>query len=225
MAHAEMEGKSNNDDHPFDPATAIRNAGRSQYVEPSINDILLGRGSSNSWRPGHTLMHNLVDEHLETYHSTTRRTIKGELIKMVYDRIKSTGARFLRKVSGTDNYVEVSEAQAKEKISHTFRDRRNAVEGPTRSMAQHLASARGVTSAAAIPSSSSSSGVVNETARQEGGAYEFDLLAENAHDGVDEEKEEGDVATDRHGRPDSDEESLFSTTELASVLGRRSEYR
>lgn len=107
--------------------------------EPAMVDVLLGRGSANSWRTGNAELHRIVDEYMEEYHHTNSRREKGEIIHRVYDRVRTAGGRFLRRAPGTSHFYQVGEAQVKEKIGHTFRDRRKSV--TRRSSSSSVASA------------------------------------------------------------------------------------
>lgn len=86
-------------------------------------DVYLGRGSYNSWRPGNSRLHALVDKNKSLYDGATNRRTKSRIIQQIYNEISSQG-RFLIKDDKTEEYSEVDEKFAKKKIGHAFRDMR-----------------------------------------------------------------------------------------------------
>lgn len=108
---------------PSDGATVGTPRDSSVIEDPSPTDVILGRGSAHAWRPGNSQLHNLVDYYQARYHGSSDRKTKANITNIVYESMKTTG-RFLRKIPGTDTYQEVPNKTAREKIAHTFRDRR-----------------------------------------------------------------------------------------------------
>lgn len=97
-------------------------------VSPRPEDILCGRGLHIMNRTGNLSLHLLVNSYREKYQNSTRRD-KAELVRQIVQEIKSSGARFLRRVddeSGRDGrWVEVDYKTAFRKISHALRLRPN----------------------------------------------------------------------------------------------------
>ena len=95
-------------------------------VEKRYN-IILGRGNANSWRPGNTLLHKLLDQKMDLYHSTTQTAIKMGIVEAIYDNVKTWG-RFLDKNRRTNQLVEISKPDAIKRISQAMRYRRRRLQ-------------------------------------------------------------------------------------------------
>ena len=105
-------------------AAASASASSTSIIDdPLPGDVILGRGSANAWRPGNSLLHQLVDHYQSSYHSTQTRKNKANIVSTIYETMRSQG-RFLKRVGDTDTFKEVDEKVAMEKIAHTLRDRR-----------------------------------------------------------------------------------------------------
>jgi hypothetical protein len=92
-------------------------------VEPTADDVFMGRGNAHSWRPGNARFHRIVDQYIHVYHSTTRKGSKGEVIARIYDSVNSKG-RFLKDLDG-GGYAEIDEEDAKRKIGQAVRYRKH----------------------------------------------------------------------------------------------------
>ena len=86
--------------------------------------MLLGRGYLGHY--GNMLFRQLIDEHSAEYESTAQRWQKTRLAKIVVDKIKDGGGRFLKK-GPKGGWVVVTDEVAREKVSHRFRQVRNLV--------------------------------------------------------------------------------------------------
>ena len=74
-------------------------------------DIFLGRGSSNSWRPGNTLFHRVLDSYAETYHAATEQSVKSQIVETIYETIRRWG-RFLENDPKTNVFAEIGKGDA-----------------------------------------------------------------------------------------------------------------
>jgi len=93
------------------------------YV-PSNNDVLLGRGKPIQIFPGNIKLQRLVDSFLAQYHVSTKQQ-KTSLAEQIVAMTEEQGGRFLSKETGI--WMRVSPAEARDKVSHVFRHRRNRV--------------------------------------------------------------------------------------------------
>lgn len=89
---------------------------------PGPFDILLGRGKATLKRPGNIRYKFLIEEHAERYEKTPKaeKTVVAEELLLL---LKSSGSRFLKFEKGR-GWTEVGDAAARDKISMSFRDRR-----------------------------------------------------------------------------------------------------
>lgn len=90
--------------------------------EPSDDDVVLGRGAANAWRPGNARFLRVLDRNIARYYSSPSKKEKGDIIQQLYWSVVPQG-RFL--VQTEDGMFEpVDETAAKTKISHFLRYRR-----------------------------------------------------------------------------------------------------
>jgi hypothetical protein len=89
---------------------------------PGPNDILLGRGRPYQEYEGNQILATFIDQYREEYQESDRFG-KTCISKMVLQMVKKQkGARFLQRALGDSHlWIEVSDAVAREKISHSFR--------------------------------------------------------------------------------------------------------
>jgi hypothetical protein len=86
---------------------------------PGQNDVLLGRGRIFQDHPGSVRLRDIVNFFLEEYKLASKRDKKAIAWKVV-EAIKGQGSRFLKR-DADDWLVEVSDENAQEKVSTTFR--------------------------------------------------------------------------------------------------------
>lgn len=88
---------------------------------PTDLDIILGRGKVVQKHAGNIRLRGLVDAHLVIYENA-RPLQKTEIAEQIVNHIKALTGRFLK--PGDQGWEEVEDTIAREKVSHTFRDRR-----------------------------------------------------------------------------------------------------
>jgi hypothetical protein len=91
--------------------------------EPTDLDILLGRGRVFREHPGNVRFHHVIELHMERY-ERSNKNLKQVLTDEIVERIKATGSRFLKKNQRGGKWEVASDAVAREKVSHSFRNRR-----------------------------------------------------------------------------------------------------
>jgi hypothetical protein len=113
---------NNNNNHSADPQTSSNSSGTTLIEAPGPHDILLGRGRPYQEYEGNQILATLIDQYREEYQASDRFG-KTCISKMVVQMIKTQkGARFLQRALDDSHFwVEVSDAVAREKISHSFR--------------------------------------------------------------------------------------------------------
>ena len=90
---------------------------------PSRNDVILGRGRPFNIHPGNRLLHEIVESHFEEYDSAERNE-KTRLAKSIVATINRDSGRFLKQHEESGMWVEVSETEARQKVNHSFRRKR-----------------------------------------------------------------------------------------------------
>jgi len=96
---------------------------------PRHSDVLYGRGLCALARqhPGNACYRNLMVQRVDDYNTATERGSKMSIASsVVTDLQKSHGSRFLRKDKHSGFYYEVSNVDARDKVSVGFRDMRKS---------------------------------------------------------------------------------------------------
>ena len=98
--------------------------------EITVKDVVLGRGSAHSWRPGNVNFHNILDETMSRYQTAPTKLAKRSIIQQVYNNITiQQGGRFLEKTGdeNDDNFIEIEEDEALTKIGCAIRYRKKRI--------------------------------------------------------------------------------------------------
>jgi hypothetical protein len=90
--------------------------------DPLPNDILVGRGKPIQYRPANVRFREMLDKHMDKYDKGEKGT-KVKVVSYIIHLVKEEGGRFLKELED-GGWVEVDEAAARVKISHSFRSRR-----------------------------------------------------------------------------------------------------
>eukprot|EP00429_Kryptoperidinium_foliaceum_P087892 CAMPEP_0176184446 /NCGR_PEP_ID=MMETSP0121_2-20121125/821_1 /TAXON_ID=160619 /ORGANISM="Kryptoperidinium foliaceum, Strain CCMP 1326" /LENGTH=311 /DNA_ID=CAMNT_0017522825 /DNA_START=37 /DNA_END=969 /DNA_ORIENTATION=+ len=94
--------------------------------QPSVVDVLFGRGKPYQGHAGNIRLHKIVDLYKARY-SNARRHEKTEIAEEIVQFIKSpSGAnkqpgRFLKKLDNEEAWVQVNDSVARDKVSHALR--------------------------------------------------------------------------------------------------------
>eukprot|EP00977_Amphora_coffeiformis_P001362 scaffold286_cov169-Amphora_coffeaeformis.AAC.6 len=91
--------------------------------EPHNDDVVLGRGTANVWRPGNARFIRDLDRSIKRYNSCRTKKEKGSIIHELFTNVIVKGRFLCQTKEGT--FEEVDEIEAKAKISHSLRYRRN----------------------------------------------------------------------------------------------------
>ena len=90
-------------------------------IEPTDNDILLGRFKQSSNHPGNISFRTLINDNVDFYMQAYTRREKGVVIKGLYNQLISQGRRFL--IQYGKQWVDVScHSISRDKVSHASRD-------------------------------------------------------------------------------------------------------
>lgn len=90
---------------------------------PSTNDVMLGRGRPFNIHPGNRFLHEIVESQFEEY-DCAERSKKTRLAKSIVATISKDSGRFLKQHDESGMWVEVSETEARQKVNHSFRRKR-----------------------------------------------------------------------------------------------------
>lgn len=97
-----------------------------RIAQPTRFDVLLGRGKPYQGHAGNIRLHKVVDLYKPRY-SQARRHEKTEIAEEIVQFIKTPGGaskpagRFLKRVENEELWVEVTDAIARDKVSHALR--------------------------------------------------------------------------------------------------------
>lgn len=84
-------------------------------------DVLMGRGGNATYHPGNKRYLIAMKKRLVQYHNS-ERSEKTNVSQHVVDEVHAWGGRFLKKVKGSNEYVEVSDKIARTRVSQALRD-------------------------------------------------------------------------------------------------------
>ena len=90
--------------------------------EPTDEDVLYGRGKDSMYHPGNLRLQDLVNQEQDKYESS-RKDGKKEVTGYIVQVLRSEGRRFLRFNKKKKAWIEVSDEEARFKVSHAMRDR------------------------------------------------------------------------------------------------------
>ena len=106
------------------PAKLCKSPTKSYVIyDPLPNDILLGRGKPIQQRPGNVRFREMLDKHIGKYDKGEKGAKAGITTSIVH-LVKEKGGRFLKELEH-GGWVEVDEATARAKVSHSLRTRRS----------------------------------------------------------------------------------------------------
>jgi hypothetical protein len=120
----------------FSPIPKSNNRNRLSRIErPEPFDVLCGRGKPIQKHPGNIIIHRIVDEQCERYHTAPRQRKRGIADEIVQAIKKSKRleqqlpGRFIRRERDDRGayWKEISDDAARDKVSHCFRARRRLV--------------------------------------------------------------------------------------------------
>lgn len=90
---------------------------------PSRIDVLLGRGTPFNHHHGNRHLHEVVESHYDQYCSEIR-VGKTKLAEDIVVMIHECSGRFLKQHDESGMWVEVTKLEARNKVSHCFRRKR-----------------------------------------------------------------------------------------------------
>jgi hypothetical protein len=91
----------------------------------SKTDVLLGRGRPFNLHPGNRLLHEIVENHYEQYNDVPRDG-KTRLAQEIVDMVHKYSGKFLKQDVKSGMWVEVSNIEARNKVNHSFRRKRES---------------------------------------------------------------------------------------------------
>ena len=116
------------DDNPpnIDAANQASDRQRATRDELGPEDILVGRGFQYEGHSGNVRFYHTVDASITEYFGVTTKKEKTNIVKRIYNQL-TEGGRFMKYDSASRTYVVVDEKEARQKISHALRYRRQTV--------------------------------------------------------------------------------------------------
>ena len=111
------------------PSANPTSRGGQRVVVPGPFDVLLGRGRLIQEHLGNLRYRQMIDDLRETYDSVSKLE-KTNIAKKIVQVVHASHGRFLQKDEGVGFggffWIEVDDDTAREKVSHSFRNRRQA---------------------------------------------------------------------------------------------------
>eukprot|EP00526_Cylindrotheca_closterium_P014847 CAMPEP_0113606312 /NCGR_PEP_ID=MMETSP0017_2-20120614/2787_1 /TAXON_ID=2856 /ORGANISM="Cylindrotheca closterium" /LENGTH=284 /DNA_ID=CAMNT_0000514847 /DNA_START=36 /DNA_END=893 /DNA_ORIENTATION=+ /assembly_acc=CAM_ASM_000147 len=91
-------------------------------ITPRRTDVLFG--PKYMYHPGTLHLQELISQQLPVFESILHRTDKTKFVGMLVQHLKASGTRFLAMDKGTNQWIEVDDNVARNKIAKTFRNKR-----------------------------------------------------------------------------------------------------
>lgn len=108
---------------------------------PTDADVLFGRGGRTNHHPGNKRLRMIVD-HYKVAYAMARKTEKPRYAKAIVQalRVHTTPSRFLRMNEKTNEWEDVGDRRAAEKVSQTLREKEKTIKGKSEITAVSVAS-------------------------------------------------------------------------------------
>ena len=90
---------------------------------PSRSDVLLGRGRPFNLHPGNRLLHEIVEAYFDKYNNA-RKDVKTKLAEEIMGIVHKYNGHFLKHHPEAGVWMEVSRLEARNKVNHSFRRKR-----------------------------------------------------------------------------------------------------
>merc|ERR1712054_100848 len=118
------KANSNNNNNSPKSSNSKNNSGRIYVENPSDNDALFGRGGRSNHHPGNARYRAEVERLSAIYKSTTSKPERVRMTKMLAEKIRSNGGRFLQKERNVWLVVDKEEVVLK-KVHQALRENRD----------------------------------------------------------------------------------------------------
>lgn len=183
--------------------------------ELGANDILIGRGFQYEGHPGNVFFYETIDSFMVEYFDASTKGEKTSIISKVHDHLTESG-RFVKYDSSSKTYMLVDEKEARQKISHALRYRRQTL--GTTALPTELAPAPVMTSSSPevnTPSNEAAHATAPLTAKRSSPHHQ------QAHDPVGDEQSSPKRL--KFMNDSSSTSGLFSEYQLEGALGKPGE--
>lgn len=90
---------------------------------PNGNDVVLGRGRGSYNLPGNKIFRSIVARYIEKYQASKTKWDKSMVINQIIEEVQQDGhARFLRFDFVQKRWLEVENAEVRQKVCHAIRE-------------------------------------------------------------------------------------------------------
>ena len=123
MLMTRLMGNVGSSEQNSSTTAAINNTDKAEpNFHPSSNDVLLGRGAPFNKHSGNKQYYEILKNHYDEYNKCQNQ-YKGKtmIAEKIVRIIHKNSGRFLKKDRLTGTWKEVSDAEARGKVSHGFR--------------------------------------------------------------------------------------------------------
>mmetsp|Transcript_16804 Transcript_16804/g.24660 ORF Transcript_16804/g.24660 Transcript_16804/m.24660 type:complete len:183 (-) Transcript_16804:65-613(-) len=96
----------------------------STYIDPTPNDVLLGRGGLTNWHPGNQRFRLMVEAEKNKYKKLGgQKKLKNNYSREIMARVNQYGGRFLKRDVTGDEWIEAEPTAIRRKCSQALRER------------------------------------------------------------------------------------------------------
>ena len=90
--------------------------------EPTNLDVCSGRGKRNWTHSGNVSFRDLIQHSTPTYMAAASKNEKTAIVCNIVEEMRALGCQFLKQDSKTNQWYDMGDAQARDKVGHSLRD-------------------------------------------------------------------------------------------------------
>jgi hypothetical protein len=90
--------------------------------QPTDWDVCCGRGKRHWNHPGNLRFRQLIQSKLQRYMDTPTRSGKTLVVVSVVEEIRRSGGHFLKQDASNEQWYDIGDAEARDKVGHSLRD-------------------------------------------------------------------------------------------------------
>jgi hypothetical protein len=106
--------------------------------EPTSLDICCGRGKRNWNHLGNVSFRNLIQSCSDAYMMAPTKNDKTAIVFKIVEDMRLEGCKFLKQQANTGRWLDIGDAQAREKVGHSLRDQVTAFNRQNKKLGENL---------------------------------------------------------------------------------------
>jgi hypothetical protein len=127
----------------FSRRNAVTRSDAPQYMlpegyEPTSLDICCGRGKRNWNHLGNVSFRNLIQSCSDAYMMAPTKNDKTAIVFKIVEDMRLEGCKFLKQQANTGRWLDIGDAQAREKVGHSLRDQVTAFNRQNKKLGENV---------------------------------------------------------------------------------------